>query len=102
MLWEIMRGDTDADIIDYIEADTQDEAEEIALDRHSPGWRDDIEAFVMKTMPCDIIYAREASPWKPEVKEWFAEKKVADCSRAEVGYTPMTRRRRFGIREKQR
>jgi hypothetical protein len=66
MLWDVVRGDTDGDVIDQIEAATQDEAWELAHDKYKPGWRehlDDDGVGFLNDDTWDCIYVREPPPW---------------------------------------
>ena len=78
MLYEIVRGDTDGYIIDYIEANNSDDASEIALDKHHPEWRQNIQDpnYTPSTYEdtWGLIYARKASPIREQTKKWFREK----------------------------
>lgn len=43
MLWDVVRGDTDGDVIDTIEASDEDAAWLIAKNKHDAGWQDRTE-----------------------------------------------------------
>jgi hypothetical protein len=40
MVWDVVRGDTDGDVIGTVEAETEDEAWVLAKDKYDYGWRD--------------------------------------------------------------
>jgi len=73
MKWDIIEGDTDGSRIDILEADTESEANEKALDKHRPGWRDQLAAGIQDLDPWSHIYAR---PHNAEREEQIKQMQV--------------------------
>lgn len=83
MLWEIRRGDTDSDYAGEVEAETQEEAMEKALDLREPGWRDYPDDHQLWTDNCEYLYVRRKRVTTPyeQLSREMVEKTVKNIIR---------------------